>query len=45
MMFDDMVETYQLEITLEEATIVKALISGKKERCPYVFALFPRECR
>ncbi|KAF8554681.1 HD-domain/PDEase-like protein [Imleria badia] len=34
MMFDDMVETYQLDITPEEATIVKALIAGEKERCP-----------
>ena len=36
MMFDDMVETYQLDITPEEVTIVKALIAGDKERCPYV---------
>ncbi|KAI9460398.1 hypothetical protein HD554DRAFT_2206873 [Boletus coccyginus] len=34
MMFDDMVETYQLDITTEEATIVKALIAGDLKRCP-----------
>ncbi|KIJ12895.1 hypothetical protein PAXINDRAFT_82056 [Paxillus involutus ATCC 200175] len=33
MMFDDMVETYQLDITPEEVTIVKALIAGDKDRC------------
>jgi len=38
MMFDDMVETYQLDITPEEATIVKALIAGDQKRCPYVHA-------
>lgn len=32
-MFDDMVETYQLDITLEEITLVKALIAGDKGRC------------
>lgn len=36
MMFDDMAATYQLDITSEEVAIVKALISGKKDRCPYV---------
>ena len=34
MMFDDMVETYQLDITPEEVMIVKALIAGDKARCP-----------
>ncbi|KAH0839456.1 hypothetical protein J3R83DRAFT_246 [Lanmaoa asiatica] len=34
MMFDDMVETYQLDITSEEVLIVKALITGEKKRCP-----------
>ena len=41
MMFDDMVETYQLEITPEEATLVKALIAGDRKRCPYVPTLPP----
>ena len=36
MMFDDMVETYQLDITPEEVTLVKALIAGEGKRCPYV---------
>ena len=35
-MFDDMVETYQLDITPEEVTLVKALIAGEGKRCPYV---------
>ncbi|KAF9233355.1 hypothetical protein BU15DRAFT_90386 [Melanogaster broomeanus] len=45
MMFDDMVETYQLDITPEEVTIVKALIAGDKERCvlgqtmPFLFEI------
>ena len=34
MMFDDMVDTYLLEITPAEITIVKALIAGDKSRCP-----------
>ncbi|KAF8436802.1 hypothetical protein L210DRAFT_979380 [Boletus edulis BED1] len=34
MMFDDMVQTYQLDITPEEVIIVKALIAGKASRCP-----------
>jgi len=33
MMFDDMVDTYLLDITPEEIAIVKALISGDKTRC------------
>lgn len=33
-MFDDMVEAYQLSITPEEVTLVKALIAGDKTRCP-----------
>lgn len=33
MMFDDMVDTYQLDITPEEVTIVKALIAGEQDRC------------
>jgi HD superfamily phosphohydrolase len=36
MMFDDMVDTYQLDISPEEVTLVKALISGDGTRCPYV---------
>ncbi|KIJ21241.1 hypothetical protein PAXINDRAFT_160479 [Paxillus involutus ATCC 200175] len=45
MMFDDMVETYQLDITPEEVTIVKALIAGDKNRCvlgqtmPFLFEI------
>lgn len=34
MMFDDMVDTYMLDITPEEVTIVKGLIAGDKTRCP-----------
>ena len=36
MMFADMVETYQLDISPEDATLVKALISGEAQRDPYV---------
>lgn len=36
MMFDDMVETYGLDIMPEEMTLVKALIAGDPTRCPYV---------
>jgi len=36
MMFDDMVKKYDLNISSEEVETVKALISGKKERCKYV---------
>ncbi|KIJ58839.1 hypothetical protein HYDPIDRAFT_101908 [Hydnomerulius pinastri MD-312] len=45
MMFEDMVESYQLDITPEEATLVKALIAGDKERCelgktmPFLFEI------
>lgn len=35
-MFDDMVEAYQLDITLEEMNLVKALIDGNKKRSTYV---------
>jgi hypothetical protein len=36
MMFDDMVKKCDLDISSEEVEIVKALISGKKERCTCV---------
>ncbi|KAH7881867.1 hypothetical protein F5I97DRAFT_474016 [Phlebopus sp. FC_14] len=45
MMFDDMVETYQLDISPEEVQLVKALIAGDKERCklgkamPFLFEI------
>ena len=38
-MFGDMVGAYQLDITPEEATLVKALIAGDREHCPYVLTL------
>lgn len=41
MMFDDMVETYQLDITSEEVTLVKALIAGDPKRCAYVSSFTP----
>ncbi|KAG8218176.1 hypothetical protein J3R82DRAFT_3727 [Butyriboletus roseoflavus] len=49
MMFDDMVETYQLDITPEEANLVKALIVGDKKRCtlgetmPFLFEIVANE--
>ncbi|KAJ8584183.1 HD-domain/PDEase-like protein [Rhizopogon salebrosus TDB-379] len=45
MMFDDMVKEYRLKITPEDVENVKALISGKKERCklgktmPFLFEI------
>jgi hypothetical protein len=36
MMFDDMVKQHDLKISPEEVETVKALISGKKERCKCV---------
>ncbi|KAG9309841.1 hypothetical protein JVU11DRAFT_1149 [Chiua virens] len=45
MMFDDMVKTYQLDITPEEVTLVKALIAGDMDRCdlgktmPFLFEI------
>lgn len=39
-MFDDMVDTYQLDITPEEVTIVKALIAGEQDRCSCVLVSF-----
>lgn len=45
MMFDDMVKTYNLEISPEDVETVKALISGRKERCrlgttmPFLFEI------
>lgn len=36
MMFDDMVKKYDLKISSEEVETVKALISGRKDRCKYV---------
>ncbi|KAG1740233.1 uncharacterized protein EDB91DRAFT_1133849 [Suillus paluster] len=45
MMFDDMVKKYNLEISDEDVETVKALISGRKERCklgatmPFLFEI------
>lgn len=45
MMFDDMVKKYSLEISPEDVETVKALISGRKERCklgttmPFLFEI------
>lgn len=33
MMFDDLIKLSHVDITLEEATIVKALIAGEPSRC------------
>ena len=37
MMFDDMIRQYNLGISEQDATFIKALIAGDKTRCACVF--------
>ncbi|KAH7927042.1 HD-domain/PDEase-like protein [Leucogyrophana mollusca] len=45
MLFDDLIETYQIPISSEDAITVKALIAGEKDRCelgktmPFLFEI------